>query len=290
MEISSLKAFVSVAENGSFSIAARQLFLTQPAISKRIALLEAELRVALFDRSGRSVHLTEAGNTLLVSARQILKDIETASDQIHSLGSDIRGRLRIATSHHIGIHRLPPVLRTFTQRYPSVVLDLQFMDSELATQDVQRGEIEMAVVTLPLERVTTVETIPVWHDPLTVVAPHDHPLALATRVRAIDLGKHPAVLPAIGTITRDIVSQFLAGNGIDVKIALETNYLETIRVMVGVGLGWSALPANMISDDIKAIPVEGLDLQRTLGIVRQTQRTPSGAAARFVDELKAAAE
>jgi len=135
MDIAALQAFVAVAETGSFSLAAERLFITQPATSKRIAALEAELGVALFDRMSRQIHLTEAGSTLLGSARRILSDLATSREEIKSLSNKVAGKLRLGTSHHIGIHRLPPVLKAFTQQHKQVELDLKFMDSELACEE-----------------------------------------------------------------------------------------------------------------------------------------------------------
>lgn len=286
MEISALKAFVAVAEQKSFSLAAKKLFLTQPAISKRISSLEETLNVSLFDRSGRTVHLTEAGTTLLASATRILKELESASDQIKSLGHEVRGKLRIATSHHIGIHRLPTPLRRFTQEFPDVELDLQFMDSELAANEVQQGNVEIAVATLPLENVPGLSMMSIWDDQLVVVCERDHPLLRRSIVRAADLGFHPAVLPAFGTITRDIVNDFLGNEGISARIALETNYLETIRVMVSVGLGWSVLPASMLDENLRAVPVQGLAMQRTLGLIYRSNRSLGRAAKEFMLSLQ----
>ena len=118
MDIASLQAFVIVADSGSFSVAADQLHLTQPAISKRIAALETDLNVRLFDRLGRAVRLTEAGAVLLPRARRILSEVEDSRRALRNLAGTVAGSLIIATSHHIGLHRLPPVLRIFTAQYP----------------------------------------------------------------------------------------------------------------------------------------------------------------------------
>ena len=113
MDIHALQAFTAVAETGSFSRAAELLFLTQPAVSKRIAGLEQEFDRRLFDRVGRRVDLTEAGHALLPHAQRILREVEESRQAIASLGGRIGGRLAIGTSHHMGLHRLPPVLRSF---------------------------------------------------------------------------------------------------------------------------------------------------------------------------------
>lgn len=285
---------MAVAKSGSFSEAATQLHITQPAVSKRIAGLEEQLAKTLFDRNGRVIRLTEAGEILLNAAEQIVRSVDAAGDQIRSLGSDVTGRLSIATSHHIGIHRLPSILRQFTTRYPDVELDLRFTDSELAADDVLHGRIELAVATLPIFTPETLQVTPIWNDKLVVVCNKQH--ALLTGITdgkkpgAEDLAAFAAVLPSRSTITRQIVTEFLQQSGEQVQVALETNYLETIRVMVEVGLGWSVLPATMISGDITAVDVKGFDLQRTLGLMRVKAHTLSVAATRFVEAIEEVAE
>lgn len=285
MDIPSLKAFVAVAECRSFSLAAERLFLTQPAISKRVASLEENVGIALFDRLGRNIQLTEAGEKFLISARRILDDISMSRDELHSLSATISGRLRLATSHHVGIHRLPPVLKCFTQAHPEVELDLLFMDSELACDEVANGNIELAVVTLPHQLQSGLQTALVWPDPLSIVCAHDHPLAPENApdpVSARQLCEHNAVLPARGTVTREILLRALEPFDVSVKTSLETNYLETIKMMVSVGLGWSALPMNMLDDDVINVPVKGLSMKRQLGYVQLRGKTLSRAAMAFL--------
>ena len=130
MDIANLKAFVSIANSGSFSLSSEELFLTQPAISKRIASLESELDTALFDRIGRRVRLTAAGETLFKHAQLILQEVHNAKQSVANLAESIQGELKIATSHHIGLHRLPSVLTHYVSNYPKVDLAIDFMDSE----------------------------------------------------------------------------------------------------------------------------------------------------------------
>ncbi|MEE9319345.1 MAG: LysR family transcriptional regulator [Granulosicoccus sp.] len=292
MDLPALNAFVAVAETASFSRAAEQLFMTQPAISKRIATLEADLEVSLFDRLGRRVQLTEAGETFLLSTRRILADLATSCEEVRSLSENIGGRLRLGTSHHVGIHRLPPVLKTYTQAYPKVDLDLLFMDSEQACADIANGSLEIAIVTLPDKPDSSLQTTLVWPDPLAIVAAPDHALALTAGLsknhKGINptlLAKYAAVLPARGTVTRGILFEALAPFDFSIETALETNYLETIKMMVSVGLGWSALPRSMLDDTIVAVPVNGINMMRQLGIVRLRGRTLSRAAVALLDGL-----
>jgi len=288
MDFPSLNAFVAVAEQQSFSLAAEQLFITQPAISKRIASLEDDLGIALFDRLGRKVQLTDAGEKFLVSVRRILDDMAVSREELHALGAQVSGRLRLATSHHVGIHRLPPVLKSFTQAHPQVELDLLFMDSELACNGVARGNIELAVVTLPDPLPNSLYTKTVWTDTLDIVCAPEHPLAIMSAkqpVSAAQLSEHSAVLPARGTVTRDILVRALIPFDVSVETTLETNYLETIKMMVSVGLGWSALPVSMLDKDIVAVQLHDLTMERQLGYVHLKGKTLSRAALAFIDLL-----
>ncbi len=288
MDTLALESFVAVADEASFSRAAERLFVTQPAISKRIATLEEDLGVALFDRLGRQLSLTETGSSLLISARRILADLATSREAILSLGDHVAGQLRLATSHHIGIHRLPSVLKAFTQRYPDVELDLLFLDSELAIDKVTSGDIELAIVTLPESEHKALSNTLIWQDPLVIVAAPDHPLCAKQRSRKHSvkaLSEHPAVLPSRNTITRRILFDSLTPHPVRIKTALETNYLETIKMLVSVGLGWGVLPASMLDDTVCEVRVSHLHMVRRLGYVTRTDRTISRAGKAMLDIL-----
>jgi DNA-binding transcriptional LysR family regulator len=286
MDMASLQAFVTVAELGSFTLAAEHLHLTQPAVSKRVAGLEDELRSKLFDRIGRQVSLTEAGQALLPRARSILLETEDARRVLTRLGGDVAGRLSMATSHHIGLHRLPPYLKRFTSEYPRVELDMHFMDSETACQLVEHGELELAVVTLPLKPPGTLACTLVWHDPLAFVVANDHPLAQQQTIQPRDLIQHAAILPATGTYTRALLEQALGTLTHELNVSLATNYLETIKMMVQVGLGWSVLPKAMLNIEMRAITLPEIRLHRDLGLVWHSVRTLSNGAKAMMALLK----
>ncbi len=278
MDIASLQAFITVADTASFSQAAQRLFLTQPAVSKRVAQLEQELDSRLFDRIGRTITLTEAGRALLPSARRILAEVDNSKRVLHNLAGEVSGPLTIGTSHHIGLHRLPGILRRYSEQYPQVRLDLHFMDSEAACQSVLKGELELGIVTLPLEPLPMLQTYPVWDDPLLFVIGKEHPLATQISLTLPELAKHPAILPAPGTYTRQVLENALRPYHLSLNIGLSTNYLETIKMMVTIGLGWSLLPQTMLNEELKVIEIEELELRRQLGLVHHVERTLSNAA------------
>ncbi|MBI3545557.1 MAG: LysR family transcriptional regulator, partial [Gammaproteobacteria bacterium] len=199
MDISALQAFMAVAETGSFSRAAERIFLTQPAISKRIAALEKQLGARLFDRIGRGIRLTESGEALLLRARFVLKELEDVKRGIANLSGAISGELLLATSHHVGLHRLPGPLKKFHERYTQVRLNLRFMDSEKACMAVAKGDLELAVVTLPPAKLASLRMQKIWDDPLDIVVSREHPLAQEAHPSAQMLLDYPAILPGPGT-------------------------------------------------------------------------------------------
>ncbi|WP_422909810.1 LysR family transcriptional regulator [Pseudomonas sp. MAC6] len=287
MDLATLNAFIAIAELGSFSEAAERLFLTQPAVSKRIASLEQQLNVRLFDRLGREVSLTEAGRALLPRAYQILNVLDDTRRALTNLNGEISGRLTLATSHHIGLHRLPPLLRAFTRAHPQVALDIQFLDSEVAYEEVLHGRAELAVITLAPETREPVHAVAVWDDPLDFVAAPEHPLARNGAVSLTDVAHHPAVFPGGNTFTHHIVRRLFEAQGLTPNIAMSTNYLETIKMMVSIGLAWSVLPRTMLDDQVARLPLPGIQLTRQLGYISHTERTLSNAARAFMNLLDA---
>jgi len=288
MEIASLRAFLAVAEQQSFSRAAERLYLSQPAVSKRIALLEEELKVALFDRIGRRVSLTPAGQTLLPRARRLLNDAREIERALSDLSGEIRGRLLMATSHHIGLHRLPGPLKAFTRDHPGVELEIRFMDSEAACHAVETGDLELAIVTLPPKPLAHLQTSLIWDDPLVVMVGRDHPLSNRKQVTLETLLSYPAVLPSSNTYTRAILEQAVQKAGLSLQVSMETNYLETLGMLTEIGLGWSLLPATQLTGQLVTLRVPGLALARQLGAVTHQKRSLSNAARAMISSCQQA--
>lgn len=286
MDTQNLRAFLLVAETGSFSLAAEKLHLTQPAVSKRVALLEDQLGAQLFDRIGRNISLTEAGDALLPHAKSVQHELDAAEQSVRDLSGNIAGQLRLATSHHIGLHRLPPVLSRFSRDYPAVHIDIDFMDSEQAYELIMQGKVELAVVTLAPSSEESVITLPVWRDPLDIVIARDHELLASGEVPdLVAMSKHPAILPGLNTYTGQIIKQLFDQHGLELQVSLVTNYLETISMMASVGLGWTILPRSMRDESLATIEVKGIAIERTLGLVYHRSRSLSRAARAFIDAV-----
>lgn len=286
MHDAQLTAFVAVAEQASFSLAAEQLHLTQSAVSKRVALLEQQLGQPLFDRVGRRVLVTEAGAALLPHARAILQRYREASQAVSDTAGSVAGQLSVAISHHLGLHRLPTVLQQYSHNHPEVTLAVEFMDSEQAYARVLRGDCELAVVTLAEQPQPRLVEQAIWPDPLFFVCAADHPLAAVARPTLATLAEQPLILPGSATNTSALVREVFAAEQLALQSAISTNYLETIKTMVAIGMGWSLLPATLCSE-LHPLQVDCPPIVRQLGYLHLAQRTLSNAAQAFVTLLEA---
>jgi DNA-binding transcriptional LysR family regulator len=290
MDTQNLQAFLLVAETGSFSLAAEQLHLTQPAVSKRVALLEERLQRSLFDRIGRNISLTEAGEALLPHAKRIAQELLFAVQSVRDLEGEVGGTLRLATSHHIGLHRLPPILSYYSKAFPQVHIDIDFMDSEQAYDLIAQGKAELAIVTLSPGDEGSMITRPIWRDPLDFMVQREHILAGGGQLTLADLSAHPAILPGLNTYTGQIIKRLFDQQGMQLQVSMATNYLETIRMMASVGLGWTILPRSMADRSLEKLDVANAHIERTLGCVYHRDRSLSRAATAFMDALLQAAD
>ena len=278
MNTTNLATFVAVMQTGSISSAAEKLYITQPAVSKRIKNLEDEFGTALFDTFGRSIIPTAAAYDLLPFVRRWLDDYEACKASLQHAKEVASGRLVIGTSHHIGLHHLAHVLKRFIQTYPAVQLEVRFVDSEEAHKAVLEGEISLAFLTLPptFDRRLNYHTL--WSDPLYFVTGTLSPLAQKSKVSLLQLAHYPAILPAANTFTSQITLAEFAKHNLRPYATMSTNPLESIRMLVSVGLGWSVLPETLINQDlIKIDMAENIELQRHLGLVTNPNLTRSAS-------------
>lgn len=277
MDIVTLEAFLNVARYQSFSKASVSLHITQPAVSKRVAALEAELGTQLFNRINRQISLTDAGAQLLPRAQELVNQAKDMRRYASSLSEGVSGSLSVAISHHIALYRMPPILRRFNQQYGQVELDIRFEDSEQAYSSVERGDIEFAIITLPSELPENLRAEVAWHDQLHVVVGEDHPLSNRQNLTLKDLSSHPCVLPAANTETHQIMLREFEQEGLEMLVQMSTNNLQSLKMLVVAGFGWSLLPQTMLDEDLQVLDC-GRTLGRDLGLVMHRKRSLSNAA------------
>ena len=280
MDINALQAFIEVARKESFSLASETLFITQPAISKRIAGLEEDLGTKLFNRISRKVTLTDAGKKLLPKAKELVDELNDMRRYATSLSEEIKGELLIGTSHHVSMHRLPPILKEYRQQYSDVHLDITFGESDVMCKLVERGDIELAIVTLPKTLPDSLEKRVLWVDSLHLVVGPDHPLLEQATVSLEQLAEYPCVLPAETTETYRVIHREMERCGLELNVQMTNNNLDTLKMLVGAGFGWTLLPGTLLDQSVEEILLTavGIKFERKLGVVIHRKRSLSNAA------------
>jgi LysR family transcriptional regulator, low CO2-responsive transcriptional regulator len=281
MEIRQLRSLIAIAETGTFTAAARRLKVTQAAISMQIRQLEDELGVQLFVRAPKRVRPTEAGETLATRARAILREYDSAIEELASLAASTHQRLRIGTaSTRVSAAPLPSILQRLKAQYPQAEVTVVSGTSEKLVRQILAGDIDVAFVSLPVEA-ADIETEALEKDALVVIASPDHPLAKRRVVTAALLAAEKLILSESGGNTRRLIDAFFSEARTKPSIAMELGRQAAINRMVEQRLGVSIAPIGAVRDEIESgrlisRPIEGASLSWQLGLahLRSTGESP----------------
>jgi DNA-binding transcriptional LysR family regulator len=290
MDTRQLAAFCAVVERRSFSQAAEQLGVTQPAVSLQIRSLEKRLGMQLLDRSGRRVEPTEAGNRLYRSAQRLLAmEEQLLADLGDEAEGDLAGRLEIGASTGPGGTVLPVVLAEFQQLHPGVHVALAVSDTQHVVEQVARREVELGVVGAS-RRHRGVVFEPFFHDQVVLAVPRGHRFAGKT-VTLEQLKSEPLVLMQEGAGVRQVIEEELRAAGLrlrDLDVRLELGLQESARSAVIAGFGVtfisrSAIEADLAAGTVATARVEGLEPSREISLVRSAGRAETRVAQAFVE-------
>ena len=275
MEIRQLRAFISIAELGTFTAGAQRVHVTQAAISMQIRQLENELGAKLFIRAPRRVMLTEAGEQLLQRARQILRDHDAAVDEIAELAGAERGRLRVGSaSAMVTTDVLPKLLKDLRKQHARAEVTVASGTSEALVQQILAGELDVAFVSLPVEA-RGINTERLSQDQLVAVASPRHRLAKQRTISAYTLAGEKLILGERGGNTRRLIDQFFAQAGVTLHVSMELSRQAAIRRMVEEDMGVGIVPLQTVSDAVDKGRlvrwwIEGAQINWELGVARLT--------------------
>ena len=290
MDTRQLAAFCAVVDRRSFSLAAEQLGVTQPAVSLQIRSLETRLGQRLLDRSGRRVEPTEAGARLYRSAQRLLALEQQLLDDVAGNGdAELKGRLEIGCSTGPGATVLPLLLCEFQEANPAVAISLSVNDTQHVIDAVARRELELGVVgASSRHRGVTFE--PFFRDEVVLAVPPGHRFAGKT-VGLEDLRSETLILMQEGAGVRQMIEDDLREAGLrlrDLDVRLELGLQESVKAAVAAGHGVTFISRSSMEPEISSASlavarVKGLDPTREIALVRSTGRTPSRIADAFVD-------
>jgi|SRR6266536_777865 len=284
--IRQLQIFVAAASHLSFARTSEQLHLTQAGVSLQIKQLEEMAGFALFERRGRKVALTEAGEVLLRYAQRIQDALKDADAALSALKGLTGGRIRVgvvSTAKYFA----PALLARFQARYPGVRVSLSVNNREVIVRELERDEIDVAIMGQPPQRIAT-EAVAIADHPLVVIAAPQHPLASARRIRLEALAGQMFLVREQGSGTRSSMERFFAERGFEPKIGNEMSSNETIKQAVMAGMGLALISRHTIGLELATrrlavLDVVGLPLMRRWYVVRRAGRFASPATMAFVD-------
>ncbi len=292
MEIRQLRYFLSTVRLGSLKAAAREHFVTQPAVSIQLKKLEAELGEKLYTRRGRRVVATQAGDMVATQGEAILGRVDSLKDSITQLTHGHAGYLRIGNIDAASIYVLPGVFHAFRRRYPGVDVQVTVADSDTLVAALESGAIELAIVTLPLGG-EGLEVVPFYRDRMVLVASPRHELATSrlARRRPLQAASEAGLItyPA-QSVTRRLIEKVFIDNGLTLRAAMEMSSPEAIKRLTEAGIGASILPRKVVVDELKrgtlkSIATGGIRFERMLGVVHRGVEKLSQPASIFLTML-----
>ena len=287
MEIRQLRAFVAIAESGTFTAGALRVHVTQAAISMQIRQLENEIGAKVFVRAPRHVILTEAGEQLLRRARQILREHDAALDEIAELAGAERGRLRIGSASAMVLtEQLPTILKELRKQHPAAEIAVTSGTSEVLVDQILAGEVDVAFVSLPVDE-RGIKTERLSEDQLVAIASPRHKLAKQRTISAYTLAGERLILGERGGNTRRLIDQFFAQAGVTLRVAMELSRQQAIKRMVEEDMGVGIVPLQSVRDEVekgKLIRwwIEGAQINWELGVAQLSNGYDSPIMQKFV--------
>jgi len=278
-----LKVFEAVARLRSFSRAAEELHLTQPAVSTQVRKLQEHAGLPLFEQLGKKIHLTPAGAQMLESSREIIQKFQEAEEAMAQFRGVSGGRLNVSVIS-AGDYFFPRLLVEFAQRHADVSFNFGVVNREELLEQLKDNQTDLAVMVRPPEDLDTNAEAFAPH-PYVVVAPPAHPLARSRRIAASRIVREPFVVREQGSDTWNSMAQAFGPQLAKLNVAMEIRSTETIKQAVMAGMGISFLSAHTVSRELQSgslvvLDVQGFPLMLNWYVVhRRTKRLPPVAQA-----------
>ncbi|AXT84107.1 LysR family transcriptional regulator [Aeromicrobium sp. A1-2] len=286
MQIQQLTYFVAVARTRHFTRAAEVTGVSQPSLSKQIRVLENSLGTPLFVRNRGAIELTSAGEALLPHAQRILIDVESAERTVHEVASLRRGRVRLGATPSLCDGLLPEALTRFHDSHPDIDLEVQEAGSQVLTQELSQGRLDVALLIVPLHtHDPDIETTPVLRERLVLASRAD--AAMPASMGVADLQDLPLVMFREGYDLRDVTFRACEAAGFEPRLAVEGGEMSAVLSFVQAGLGHAVVPSMVLATRplLQATPLDDPPLDRVIALAHRSSEALPLAARAFKAEL-----
>ncbi len=283
LNLHQLRIFQAVAEHGGYSRAAGALFLSQPGVSLQVKALERSIGLPLFEKVGRSLHLTEAGRELLNYSERIFALLDETRLVMEELGGGRRGTVKVAASTTAGIYVVPPALGEFHRQSPGVTLTLDVLNRFTVQKKLLDNEVDLAVMGL-IEDEHDMEVAEFVPNELVVIASPRHPFADRAQIPLDELADDMFLLREAGSGTRIDTERLLAARGLRPHVGMELRSSGAIKQAVAADLGIAVMPLaalelELATGRLVVLDVIGFPVHRHWSLARRAGSHPSAAAA-----------
>jgi LysR family cyn operon transcriptional activator len=282
-----IQYFLAVAEHLSFTKAAAALHVSQPALSQQVKQLEEILGAQLFDRSGRTTRLTDAGDVYLVYARRAYQGLREAQSALHDVSDLTRGSLRVAVTPTFTTYLIGPIIEAFHSRHPKITINLRELSQERIEELLLEGELDLGIA---FDEVNTpdIDAIPLLEETMALVVSRKNRLADKKIIGLQGLSAQSLVLLSKEFATREQIDRYCRKHAIRPKVLMEANALGAVIEIVRRTNLSTILPAKitLAHDDLVAIALEPKRLQRTAALLRRKDAFQSAAVGAFIELAK----
>lgn len=286
MEVRQLGYFIKAAEMLHFTEAAAASFVTQSTLSQQIKQLEEELGMLLFDRVGKQVRLTEAGNIFLLHAKQIILDIKKSKQAIFELANMVNGELKIGVTYAFS-SMLLPALTPFSEKYPGIMIHVEYGTAGELENKLRTADLDIVLAFHEQADSSGLEMQPLFSSRIMMVVAKKNQLAKLNKVSLKELGKLELILPSNGFSSRDLLNEIFRKNNIVPNIKIEMNDVHSLLSMVESGNWATIINEKAIGtwDTLTAIPISGKELYKQAFILWQKGVYRKKSAMLFMEEL-----
>lgn len=289
MQVDNFKIFADLVETKSFSKAARLNGVTQSAVSQQARAMEKHFSTLLIDRSQKQFQLTREGNRVYNASKDILHVYEKLMSELMEMKKVISGTIRISTIYSIGLHELPPYIKSFLSDYPSVNVRVEYRRSNLVYEDILHNSVDFGLVAFPV-KTRQIEMIPFREDRLVAICHPEHTLSKQATVDVGALGNYKFISFDPDIPTRKAVDQIFRDNKIEVEPVMEFDNIETVKRAVEIDAGIAIAPQATVAQEVKqgtlaSVTLNGTGFTRPLAILHRKGRVLTPAMKKFIKTL-----
>lgn len=290
MQIESLKVFCDLAETKSFTKAAQINGVTQSAVSQQISSLETKFAATLIERSKKKFTLTKEGETLYKYSNQIAQSYDELRHKIQEIQNVVTGAIKVVTIYSIGLHELPPYLKKFLKKHPTVNVSVEYRRATQLYEDIISGMADIGLVAYP-QKDPRLQVTSLAEDMLVLICHPEHPLAQKPRVKLSEIVSHKFIAFEPDIPTRRAIDKILRDRNVEVDHAMEFDNIETVKRAVEIDAGISIVPRSPVSQEvakktIAMVEIEDEQFYRPLAAVHKKNKVLSPAMKEFLALLK----